>query len=219
MDDPIESIAELQGNLADIGWANRRLGGLAPIIRDVRRAGARMVLDACCGDGEIGRALVADASRRGVSMSVVGLDSSAQMLTIAVDRTPVKIDVRFVCGDALALPFPDAAFDVAICNLALHHFEPAAARGLLSELRRVSRVSPLVCDLRRSPAAYAAAFIWSRTSRNRLTRNDAPLSVRRAYTVAEVRALAAAAGWRIPLVRPEAFFRLTASDGTFETRR
>ncbi len=53
---------------------------------------------------------------------------------------------------------------------------------LLRELRRVARLTPLVCDLRRSAVALAATWLWSRTSRNRLTRHDAPLSVRRAYT-------------------------------------
>ncbi len=216
MDDPIDSIVELQENLADIGWANRHLGGLAPIVRNVRRTGAQTVLDVCCGDGDIARALTADARRRGATISIAGLDCSVQMLTIAAGRTPPNVAVTYVEGDALALPFADGAFDVTVCNLALHHFEPAAARIMLGELRRVARLSPVVCDLRRSPAAYAAALFWSRTSANRLTRHDAPLSVRRAYTARETRALAASAGWRVPHVRAEAFFRMTATDGRLD---
>ena len=115
-------------------------------------------------------------------------------------------------ADGGALPFGDGAFDVVICTLALHHFEPAGARALLRELRRVARIVPVVCDLRRSALAFAATWLWSRTSRNRLTRHDAPLSVRRAYTPAEALALARDAGWRAPHVRREPFFRMTLTD-------
>jgi SAM-dependent methyltransferase len=135
------------------------------------------------------------------------------MLTVARRRAVGEPGVTFAAGDALALPFGDAAFDVVTCNLALHHFEPDAARALLRELRRVARLMPIVCDLRRSPAAFAAALAWSRVfSRNRLTRHDAPLSVRRSYTGPEARTLALAAGWPAPRVRAEAFFRMTLSD-------
>jgi hypothetical protein len=70
----------------------------------------------------------------------------------------------------------------------------------------------VVCDLRRSALAFAGAWLWSRTSRNRLTRHDAPLSVRRAYTPAEALALARDAGWRDPRVQGEAFYRMTLTD-------
>jgi SAM-dependent methyltransferase len=213
MDDPIESLAELEANLADIEFANRTFGGIAPVLREVRRCRAGSLLDVCCGSADVPLAIVRDARRRGARIALTLLDRSAQMLTIARRRANGEAGVTFAAGDATALPFGDAAFDVVTCNLALHHFEPDAARGLLRELRRVARLMPVVCDLRRSRAAYAAAFAWSRVgSRNRLTRNDAPLSVRRAYTPPEARDLALAAGWPAPQVRAEAFFRMTISD-------
>jgi ubiquinone/menaquinone biosynthesis C-methylase UbiE len=121
--------------------------------------------------------------------------------------------LSFVRADGGALPFADGAFDVVICTLALHHFDPGDALALLRELRRVARVTPVVCDLRRSELAFVATWLWSRTSRNRLTRHDAPLSVRRAYTPDEALALARAAGWRVPQARREPFFRMTLTDG------
>lgn len=213
MDDPLESLAELEANLADIEFANRAFGGIAPVLREVRRCGARTLLDVCCGSADVPLAIVRDARRRGARIALTLLDRSTQMLTVARSRAASEPDVTFAAGDATALPFGDAAFDVVTCNLALHHFEPDAAGRLLREVRRVARLMPLVCDLRRTPLALAAAFAWSRAfSRNRLTRNDAPLSVRRAYTLREARTLALGAGWPAPRVRAEAFFRLTLCD-------
>jgi ubiquinone/menaquinone biosynthesis C-methylase UbiE len=212
MDEPVDDLDELAENLRDVAFANARLGGTAPVVRALRRLGARSVLDVGSGAGDVALALVRDGAQRGVDVHVTCLDRSEQMLGIAQRETGGGPGLDFVRADGASLPYPDGAFDVVTCTLALHHFDPDAATVLLRELRRVARASPVVCDLRRSPIAYAAAWLWSRTSRNRLTRHDAPLSVRRAYTPREVRTLAQAAGWRSPCVRNEPYFRLTLTD-------
>jgi ubiquinone/menaquinone biosynthesis C-methylase UbiE len=212
MDEPVADVDELAGNLRDIAFANARLGGIAPVVRALRRLGARTVLDVGSGAGDVALALVRDGERRGVPVHVTCLDVSEQMLTIARRTTGAHPALAFVRGDGESLPFADGAFDVVTCTLALHHFQPDGARALLRELRRVARISPVVCDLRRSAVAFAGTWLWSRTSRNRLTRHDAPLSVRRAYTPDEALALARDAGWRAPRVRRAPFFRMTLTD-------
>lgn len=212
MDEPVDDAGELEANLRDIAFANARLGGTAPLLRALRRLGGRSVLDVGSGAGDVPHALVRDGARRGVQLHVTCLDRSEQMLAIARRATGNDPALAFVCADGASLPYADGAFDVVTCTLALHHFEPAGARALLRELRRVARISPVVCDLRRSAVALAATWLWSRTSRNRLTRHDAPLSVRRAYTPDEALTLAHDAGWRAPHVRREPFFRMTLTD-------
>ena len=86
---------------------------------------------------------------------------------------------------------------------------------MLRELRRVAARAALVADLRRSPAAYAGALLFAYgTSRNRLTHNDAPLSVRRAQprTAPKPSRLLRAAGWTRPQVRALPFFRMLVWD-------
>ncbi len=217
MDEPVADAGELEANLRDIAFANARFGGTAPVVRALRRLsasplGARRVLDVGSGAGDVPLALVRDGARRGVQLHVTCLDHSEQMLALARRATGAYPGLSFVRADGESLPFDDGAFDVVTCTLALHHFDPDKARALLRELRRVARLSPVVCDLRRSRVAFAATWLWSRTSRNRLTRHDAPLSVRRAYTPDEALALARDAGWRAPRVRREPFFRMTLTD-------
>jgi ubiquinone/menaquinone biosynthesis C-methylase UbiE len=214
MDRPVDALDELEGNLADIEFANRWLGGIAPIRREVRRTGAHTILDIGSGSGDVPHALVRDGRLRRVDVRVTCLDQSAQMIEIARRRTGDDDRLTFVCGQGERLPFADGAFDVVTATLALHHFEPPAARELLREMRRVARLTPIVGDLARSRPAFAATWLWARaTTRNRLTRHDAPLSVRRAYQPQEALALAREAGWRSPSVRREPFFRMTLLDG------
>jgi len=212
MDEPVADAGELEANLRDIAFANARLGGTAPVVRALQRLAGRRVLDVGSGAGDVALALVRDGARRGVQVQVTCVDHSEQMLAIARRAAGDDPALSFVRADGGKLPFADGAFDVVTCTLALHHFDPDGARALLRELRRVARLSPVVCDLRRSPVAFAATWLWSRTSRNRLTRHDAPLSVRRAYTAREALALARDAGWQAPRVRREPFFRMTLTD-------
>jgi SAM-dependent methyltransferase len=214
MDRPIDTPSELEWNLSDIEFANRWLGGIAPIRREVRRTGARTILDVGSGSGDVPYALVCDGRRRGIDVRVTCLDRSTQMIDIARRRTGNDERLTFVCGEGERLPFGDGTFDVVTATLALHHFEPPAALELLREMRRVARLTPIVGDLVRSRPAFAATWLWARvTTRNRLTRHDAPLSVRRAYQPQEALALAREAGWRSPSVRREPFFRMTLFDG------
>jgi SAM-dependent methyltransferase len=214
MDDAVCRTDELAANLSDIERANRWFGVVKPLAAIVNKAGARTLLDVGCGSADIPLALVVDAQRRGVPLHVTCLDRSEQMLEIARSRTGEGANFAFVRADGEALPFADGAFDVVTCNLALHHFEPPQAQRLLAEMRRVARFVPVVCDLRRSVLGYVGALAFAYlTSRNRLTRHDAPLSVRRAYTPGEAVDLARRAGWRSPTVRLEPFFRMMLQDG------
>jgi ubiquinone/menaquinone biosynthesis C-methylase UbiE len=109
------------------------------------------------------------------------------------------------------LPFADNAFDMVTCSLALHHFSRADAVLVLREMDRVGRTGFVVNDLRRGRVAYGASWAASRlTTRNRLTRHDAPLSVRRAYTPAELRTLLDEAGVQHAEVTTLPWFRMAA---------
>ena len=76
------------------------------------------VLDVACGPGNFTREF-ARASGDGL---VVGLDASRTMLEQAI-REPNPPNVKYVRGDAAALPFPDGTFDAVCCFAALYFIE------------------------------------------------------------------------------------------------
>jgi len=213
LDDTVESIGDLEENFRDIEKANRFLGGLTAVGSAVRAYGPRTILDVGCGSADVADFLVGEARAKGNEISVTCLDASADVLQIARRRNGDPA-LNFVLGNGAALPFADASFDIAICNLTLHHCDPPAAVALLRELRRVARIAPVVTDLRRSRLAWLGArALVSIFTRNRLTRHDAPLSVLRAYTPREALQLASDAGWSNPRVRLTPFYRMVLSDG------
>ena len=70
------------------------------------------MLDLACGTGDIAFELAAAGSR------VVGLDITPRMLRLAsLKPQRFRHHVSFVTGDMMALPFPDASFDVVTTGI------------------------------------------------------------------------------------------------------
>jgi arsenite methyltransferase len=100
------------------------------LTRDAR------VLDVGCGTGF---PLIEIAERLGPASRVCGIDPWSAALARARFKTRLRRveNVAVVGGDAAALPFPDACFDLVVSNLGVNNFEkPEAA---LWEIRRVAR--------------------------------------------------------------------------------
>jgi len=94
----------------------------------VQSAGARRILEVGCGTGHW------LAELRPIAHQVVGLDLSLGMLGQARQR---RMPLELVCGQATALPFPEAGFDLLFCVNAFHHF--GDQRAFLAEARRLLR--------------------------------------------------------------------------------
>ena len=92
----------------DAGWRRRaaRETGLSP---------GGSALDVACGSGKLTAELAKNAGPNG---RVVGLDFSPQMLEIARRDHP---GIEFIEGDALKLPFDDAAFDASTIAFGLRN--------------------------------------------------------------------------------------------------
>lgn len=105
-------------------------------------AGGLRWLDVGCGNGAFTETLVA----RCAPAAVHGVDPSAEQLAFARSR-PALRDAQLQTGDAMALPYADAAFDIAVMPLVIF-FVPEPAKGV-AEMARVL-----------TPDGVAAAYAW-----------------------------------------------------------
>lgn len=197
LDDPAAAQTDLPKNLKDIRRLNRWFGGIRLALTGVDQlleSDTRRLLDVATGSADIPLAIWRRAEREGRDLSLTASDVSEDVLAEAqrvVAGTPISLEL----ADARHLPWPDASFDLVTCCLALHHFEPADAAGVLAEMWRVARRGVLVTDLTRGRAAYLGTWLATRVvARNHLTRHDGPVSVLRAYTPPELEQLARNAG-------------------------
>ena len=93
-------------------------------------------LDLCCGTGDLALAL----ARRGAE--VTGVDFSPAMLEIAEARRQRNFksqisNLKFMPGDALQIPFPDASFDIVTVGYGLRNLT-SWEKGL-AEMHRVAK--------------------------------------------------------------------------------
>jgi ubiquinone/menaquinone biosynthesis C-methylase UbiE len=165
-----------------LSFVNRRLGGVratrtafAEFARGWKRGDRIRVLDVASGSGDIPEALERWDPR------------------IEVTRTDLKRDpagrVR-ARADALRLPFRDGAFDYVTTSLFLHHLTDAQTAEALREFDRVARRGLVMNDLLRRARLYAWTKVFTLFA-NEVVRHDGPLSVRKSFTVEELRRLAA----------------------------
>lgn len=226
LDQPGLDARELAANLRDIQRVNRFFGGTRTVLRYLPALAANVpadrpltVLDLATGAADIPRAVVAWGRRRGRDVRVTASDCSDDILGVAADQIDGYPEIALARGDARAVPFPDASFDIVLCSLALHHFAPSDAVAVLREMERLAAHGFILNDLVRSRRGYLATWLASRlTTRNRLTRHDAPLSIRRAYTPIELRALLAEAGIQDARIRRHPWFRMAATKARGERR-
>lgn len=190
------AIAALDGSDAALGGGDAAHGGSGP--RPSSRSNARSILDVGTGGADIPMALLARARAAGDHLEVTATDSRPEILAAAERVRPAirrAAGLTLAIADGRSLPYPDGAFDVAHASLVVHHLEPDDAVAFLRELRRVARDGIVVNDLVRGRLAWIGGWLLLHAvARSPYTRHDGPLSVRRAYTRAELGELIATAG-------------------------
>lgn len=135
----------LRGCVAHFLEARRRQMG--PLLDKAVRPGMR-VLDAGCGSGRSVPLLL----ERGAS--VVGVDSSPQMLGLARARLAPAASAALLLGDAQRLMFKDSAFD-AVIAVGLLDYVPDLP-GCLAELVRVTRPGGrLILTIPKRPSPFS----------------------------------------------------------------
>ena len=135
-----------------------------------------------------------------------GWDGEWKLLPRESDQVGALIEEhlkgRSVAADALRLPLPDRSVDVVSSTLFLHHLDAPGVAALLRESARVARFAVSALDLTRHRVPLAVNALLGRVLyRSPITRHDGHASVLQAFTIPELRAIAARA---LPgaLVRP-----------------
>jgi SAM-dependent methyltransferase len=199
LDGPLDDPAALDGNLRDLARINRLTGGTRLSVRAIDAFGAvTTILDVGTGGADIPMTLLARARAAGRPLAIAATDSRPEILA-AARRVRPAIDraagLELAVADGRRLPYPDRSFDVAHASMVTHHLEPDEVVRFLRELRRVSRRGIVMNDLVHARQFWLGGWlIVHAIGTSRYTRHDGPVSVRRAYSRTELRAMLAVAG-------------------------
>lgn len=153
------------------------------------------ILDLATGSADI-PCMIADwARQRNITVRIDAVDFHESTLEIARRRAAGYPEISLIKADAREFTSAQT-YDIVFCSLALHHFSEEDAVKLLRQMRRLTHDKALVSDLERSSLAWTTVWLLTElVFREPMTKYDARLSVKRAFSFHEFRSLATAAGW------------------------
>ena len=197
-DQPVS--AELERDLKRIRQLNRWFGSYRLVlgfVRDwIKPADKLRIVDLATGSGDIPRLIVDYARKISATVEMDALDRQTATLEIARRLSADYPEISYREANVLEWN-PIEAYDITICTLALHHFSDEDAVRVLGRCRQLSKRFVLVSDLRRSFSLVAGVYLLTALIfREPMTRYDARLSARRAFSFFEMRDLAVRAGWQ-----------------------
>jgi SAM-dependent methyltransferase len=186
----------LEDDLKNLGFLNRYLGGYRCVERGIEEIVGQAklthlsLLDVGTGSADIATGIVRWGKSQGITVEIAALDLNPVTAALAARRAKNLPEICVVRGDAGNPPFPPATFDFVLASQFLHHFSEERIAVLLRSWAQLARRAIIVSDLVRHPLAYYGARVLTRLfTKNIMTRTDAPLSVERAFTLAEWREL------------------------------
>jgi 2-polyprenyl-3-methyl-5-hydroxy-6-metoxy-1,4-benzoquinol methylase len=200
MDRPQPVSPELERDLERIRQLNRWFGSYRLVLSFMRRwikPCARMrIVDLATGSGDIPRVIVHHARKIGAQVAIDAIDQQPATLEIARKLSVGYPEISYSEANILQWD-PPAPYDIVLCTLALHHFSDEDAVKVLHRCRELSKRFVLVSDLRRGFfLRFGVHLLTALIFREPMTRHDARLSAERAFSVSEMRELAARANWK-----------------------
>jgi SAM-dependent methyltransferase len=201
--------AEIAASLADLAMINGWFGGVTTTCSMIeavsRRTGKRSLslLEVGAGSGDLPRTAEERLRKRGIHLDISLLDRAASHLGHRASPSMPR-----VAGDARHLPFAQDSFDLVSSCLLVHHFAPQDLLRFANEALRVARIAVLINDLIRHPLHLALACAGWPLYRSRLTRHDAPASIRQAYTPREIEQILKSTSAAGVVIMRHALFRM-----------
>ena len=189
-DIPLEDIKR---NMKELEFINAHLGGhkitidgLKKLLSAERKPGATITIgEIGCGGGDNLLAIHKWCSSRGIALKLIGIDINPHCIEVARKKL-ANTDCSFFASDYKLADFRSERPDLLFSSLFCHHFNDDELVYMLSWMQRHAGYGFFINDLHRHPLAYySIKLLSSLFSRSYLVKNDAPLSVLRAFKKSE----------------------------------
>lgn len=187
--------------LLELEFINKWLGG-----NSVTLSGLNKVLVSCsspslkiadlgCGGGDMLVLIKNQLVKKNRKGTFTGVDANPNIVEYAKKNTASHVDINFKAIDVLSQEFQQESFDIVFATLFFHHFTRHQLINLFKHLNNTTRCGIVINDLHRhSLAYYSIKFLTKIFSKSPMVINDAPLSVHRGFTRAELDEILSAAG-------------------------
>jgi len=198
MDEPC-SYEDFRACLVDLAKVNRitlahrpTLQWLGRLIAAPGRSKPLHIVDVGCGGGDMLRAIARWAKRRGIQVSLTGIDLNPYAARAAQEMSSEGI--QWITGDAYSY-VPPEGIDVILSSLFTHHLSDPDVERFIAWMENTARCGWFINDLHRMRIYIHIFQVLSKTAGwHRFVQHDGPISIRRSFRTEDWQALCKAAG-------------------------
>jgi 2-polyprenyl-3-methyl-5-hydroxy-6-metoxy-1,4-benzoquinol methylase len=145
------------------------------------------VSDWGCGGGDALRAIATWADTQNLPLQLIGVDATPSAIAFAQEEAKPYPNISFILSDVMSDELKINQFDIVFSSLFTHHFADDEWIALVKKMLACSKKAVIITDLHRHWLLYyAVIFIAYTFTKSKMARFDGPLSVRRAFTRAEL---------------------------------
>jgi 2-polyprenyl-3-methyl-5-hydroxy-6-metoxy-1,4-benzoquinol methylase len=145
------------------------------------------ITDIGCGGGDLALKMVKLGRRLKWAVKVTGVDANPHVIAYARAHCKHEPAIDFRQLDIFSTAFSSMSTDIITATLFLHHFTDQQLVDLFSVMKKRARVGIVINDIHRHPVAYHSIRILTKLfSRSPMVKNDAPVSVSRAFKRSEL---------------------------------
>jgi ubiquinone/menaquinone biosynthesis C-methylase UbiE len=184
----------LRQNLEELALINKYLGGNQVTISGLsklvtsplslrRGVGVKVkIADLGCGGGDMLMVMANWARKKEINAQFIGIDANDFMIDFGTKRTANYPNISYLHQDIFSEEFKEKSFDIVTMTLFCHHFSDESLITLLQQLKKQTRIGIVINDIHRHWFAYhSIAWITKLFLKSYLVKNDAKLSVWRAF--------------------------------------
>jgi len=181
--------AAIQQNMAELNFINTWLGGHGISIEGFKELAKNKkevtICEIGCGGGDNLVAINNWCKKNNITLHCIGIDINEACIDFAKKNSTSLNHAEWIVNDYLSVQFkskPDIVFSSLFC----HHFLDPDLKTQLQWMQANAKIGFFINDLHRHPLAYySIKFLTQLFSKSYLVKNDAPLSVARAFTKTE----------------------------------
>lgn len=191
----------IEQTLRELEIINKWLGGNYVTINAIDKLIGKdrdktwRIIDLGCGGGEMLKLIALWARKRSIRVELIGIDANQHVVNYAEKNTSEFPEISFITGNVLSEDVMPMAADIITATLFTHHFSDKDLIWLFQRAKKCASVGLVINDLHRHWFAYRSInMLTALFSKSPLVKNDAGLSVLRAFKKRELTDILQAAG-------------------------
>ena len=147
-----------------------------------------------CGGGDNLKAIASWCGKNNTAASFIGIDIKPECIEFAQQQYP-DLNAEWICSDYRLADFQQGQPTIIFSSLFCHHFNNTELVTMLQWMKNNAQRGFFINEIHRhSLAYYSIKMITQICSRSYLVKNDAPISVMRAFKIKEWKSLFKKAG-------------------------